>query len=111
MCGTGVARALYCSFRSRSITMRAARLSRARDCLTESGSVRIESARSGSWVGSAADALVLHAAIGLHIIGVDGRAQRVVDDERLAVAGERKPIGSCDLIIDDDGLLGAGGQV
>jgi hypothetical protein len=52
--GTGVAGALYCSFRSRSITMRAVRLSRARDSLTESGSVRIESARSGSWVGSAA---------------------------------------------------------
>src|SRR5262249_36155130 len=56
-------------------------------------------------------ALVLHAAIGLDVIGVHGRVQRVVDDEGLAVAGQREPVGPGDLIVDHDRLLGAGGQV
>src|SRR5262249_34693121 len=56
-------------------------------------------------------ALVLHAAVGLHVIGVNGRAQRVVDDEGFAVAGQRQPVGPGDLIIDGDRLFGAGGQV
>src|SRR5260221_8789410 len=55
--------------------------------------------------------LVLYAAVGLHVIGVVGRVQRVVDDEGLAVAGQREPVGPGDLVVDHDRLLGAGRQV
>ena len=56
-------------------------------------------------------ALVLHAAIGLNVIGVNGRVQRVVDDEGLTIAGQRQPVGPGDLVVDHDRLLRADGQV
>jgi hypothetical protein len=55
-------------------------------------------------------ALVLHAAIRLHIVNVYGWAQRVVDDEGPAVAAQREPVRPSDLIVDDDWLFGARGR-
>src|SRR5262249_34050464 len=58
-----------------------------------------------------AGGLGLHAAVGLDVLGGDGQVERVVDDEGVAVAGQRGPVGPGDLIVDDDRLLGAGRQV
>ena len=56
-------------------------------------------------------ALVLDAAVRQHVVGVDGRSQRVVDDEGLAVAGQRDAVGLCDLIVEDGRPLGADRQI
>src|SRR5262245_22794544 len=56
-------------------------------------------------------ALVLHAAVGLDVVGVHDRAEGVIDDQRPSVAREGEPVGPCDLVVEDDGLLGAGRQI
>ena len=51
--------------------------------------------------------LVGDAAVGLHVIGVDGRPERVVEQQGLAVERERETVGADDRILDYDGFLAA----
>ena len=47
----------------------------------------------------------------LHIEGEHRLSHRVIDNQCLAVVGQRETVGARDLIVNDAGLLSAGGQV
>src|SRR5215467_278956 len=56
-------------------------------------------------------ALVLDATVALYVVGEHRGIESVINDERLAVVGQRKAIGPRHGAVDQDRRLGAGGQV